>query len=91
MNVDGGPESRLTRRPRYDTDPVFSPDGTRIAFVSNSDGNSEIYLMNADGTGVLRLTRDLANDINPYWSPDGKKLIFTSDRTGKYGLYEIDL
>lgn len=91
ISVDDGIEKRLTNRPRYDVDPVFSPDGGRIAFVSNTDGNSEIYMMNADGSGVLRLTRDVGDDLSPHWSPDGKKLIFASNRTGKYAIYEIDL
>jgi TolB protein len=91
VSVDGGPERRLTDRPRYDVDPAFSPDGRRIAFVSNTDGNAEIYVMNADGSGILRLTRDTSNDFYPHWSPDGKTLIFSSDRSGKYGIYQIDL
>jgi TolB protein len=91
VDVDGGPERRLTNRPRYDVDPAFSPDGRRIAFSSNTDGNFEIYVMNADGTGVVRLTRDLGRDLMPRWSPDGRKVIFTSDRSGRYAIYEIDL
>jgi Tol biopolymer transport system component len=91
ISLDGGTEKRLTERPGYDVDGAFSPDGSRIAFVSQADGNSEIYVMNADGTGVLRVTRDAKSDVSPRWSPDGKKLIFTSDRSGKYALYEIDV
>jgi len=91
VSSDGGPETRLTHRPRFEVDAVVSPDGKRMAFVSNGDGNPEIYLMNIDGSGVLRLTRDLGNDYFPHWSPDGKKLIFTSNRTGKYAIYEIEV
>jgi Tol biopolymer transport system component/TolB-like protein/Tfp pilus assembly protein PilF len=91
INVDGGTVRRLTYRRRYDVDPAYSPDGSRIAFVSNTDGNSEIYVMNADGSALLRLTRDLGEDLNPAWSPDGKRLIFTSNRTGKYSIYEMDV
>jgi len=60
-----------------------------IAFVSDTDGNAEIYLMNADGTGLLRLTRNLANDSTPQFSKDGKRIIFSSNRNGKFALYEI--
>src|SRR5262249_23895126 len=56
------PEKRLTFRRLYDVQPVFSPDGTRIVFSSNADGNMEIYMMNADGSGLLRLTRDRGHD-----------------------------
>jgi TolB protein len=83
------PERRLTFRRGYDVYPVFSPSGKRIAFVSNADGNPEIYVMNADGTGLLRLTRDPADDITPRWSPDETKLIFSSNRGGKFALYEL--
>ena len=44
--------------------PVFSPDGARIAFTSNRDGNSEIYVMNRDGSGVRRLTNHPAIDVD---------------------------
>ena len=83
------PERRLTFRRRWDFYPVFSPDGRHIAFVSNSDGNSEIYLMNADGSGLLRLTRDPAEDTQPSWAPDGRRVVFSSNRGGKFGIYEL--
>jgi len=63
-----------------DFDPVWSPDGTQIAFTSDRDGNNEIYVMNADGTGVVRLTNEPGNDAQPAWSPDGTKLLFISNR-----------
>jgi Tol biopolymer transport system component/DNA-binding winged helix-turn-helix (wHTH) protein/tetratricopeptide (TPR) repeat protein len=91
VSFDGGAERRLTYRPKYDVGAVYSPDGSRIAFVSTADGSSEIYVMNADGSGIVRLTRDVGSDIYPQWSPDGKRLIFTSDRSGKYAIYEIDV
>ena len=50
----------------------------QIAFVSDRDGNFEIYLMNADGSSQTRLTNNPATDFQPAWSPDGKKIAFTS-------------
>jgi len=50
----------------------------QIAFVSDRDGNFEIYLMNADGSSQTRLTNSPATDFQPAWSPDGKKIAFTS-------------
>lgn len=91
VNLDGSSFRRLTTRPRYDADASYSPDGSKIAFGSNTDGNLEIYVMNADGSGIVRITRDMASDVFPRWSPDSKKLIFTSDRTGKWAIYEIQL
>ncbi len=52
-----------------DSDPAWSPDGTKIAFSTSRDGNFEIYVMNADGTGPTRLTNDPANDRFAAWSP----------------------
>ena len=88
--VDGS-ERQLTTRPRVNGHPALSPDGKRIAFSSNADGNWEIYLMNSDGSGQVRLTRNRAEDITPSFSPDGSKLIFSSKRSGKLALYEIAL
>ena len=54
----------------------------KIAFVSDRDGNLEIYLMNTDGTNQIDLTNNPANDWDPVLSPDGKKIAFVSDREG---------
>ena len=66
---------------------VFSPDGTRIAFSSNRDGNTEIYVMNVDGSGIRRLTNHPAADAVPTWSPTGTQIAFTSDRSGTPQIY----
>ena len=87
----GEAEKRLTFRRRWDGHPAVSPNGKRIAFTSETDGNSEIYLMNSDGTGLLRVTRNLATDITPQFSGNGTKIIFSSNRGGKFALYEIDI
>ena len=71
--------------------PVFSPDGTRLAFVSNADGNEEIYLVNTDGTGLVRLTRNTADDNSPQFSRDGKQIIFSSNRGGRFAIYSADI
>ena len=84
---------RLTNNSAADTDPVLSPDGTKIAFASTRDGSSSIYMMDADGTDVVRLTNG-PGDIQPAFSPDGSKIIFSSYRldiaAGKQGI-TVDL
>ncbi|HBB94851.1 MAG TPA: hypothetical protein DC054_05620 [Blastocatellia bacterium] len=81
MNWDGSAPTRLTYATYDDSAPVWSPDGTRIAFQSFRNGvNSQIYVMNADGTGQVNISNTTANDIEPSWSPDGTKIAFASDR-----------
>lgn len=60
------------------TDPAWSPDGTRIAFASNKDGNFDIYSMTSDGTDVQQLTRTDEQEAEPAWSPDGKTIAYAS-------------
>ena len=64
----------------------------RILFVSNRDGNNEIYLMNSDGSDELNLTNNPANDRHPSWSPDGQRLTFASRRDGdNFDIYLLDI
>lgn len=59
------------------TDPTWSPDSRWIAFNSERDGNSEIYLMRPDGSAQSRLTQNDRVDERPAWSPDSRKLAFS--------------
>lgn len=62
-----------------DSMPAWSPDGSRIAFVSNRDQQNEIYVMDADGSDQRRvLARPSRDDLFPRWSPDGTRLVFAS-------------
>ncbi|WP_396623355.1 hypothetical protein [Luteitalea sp.] len=70
--------------------PAFSPDGTRLAFMTNRDGNMEIYVVNRDGSSLRRVTRHPGNDSTPTWSPAGNQIAFTSDRSGSPQIYIVD-
>lgn len=75
-----------------DEQPRWSPDGTRIAFVSNRGGSYNIYTMDADGRNVVRHTDHAGNDRDPSWLPDGQSLVFSSDRdrgVGRSDLYRL--
>jgi Tol biopolymer transport system component len=74
MRPDGTGAVRLTDTSSYDGDPVWAPDGTRIAFVSDRAGSSDIWVMNSDGSAQARLTS--GQDDRPSWSPDGTRLVF---------------
>lgn len=86
-----GTERLIASRPNNDIQSTFSNDGSRIAFVSLSDGNPEIYIVNTDGSAMLRMTRNVASDANPVFSFDGSSLLFTSNRSGRYAIYELSL
>ena len=70
--------------------PIWSPDGSKIAFTTNRDGNPEIYVMNKDGSGVRRMTNSPGIDVSPTWSPTGGQLAWVSDRTGTARIYIMD-
>ncbi len=80
MNPDGTQQVNLTNDSGADRSAAWSPDGTKIAFVTTRGGDSEIYVMNADGTDPKNLTNHPDSDYFPAWSPDGAKIAFMTDR-----------
>ena len=81
MGADGGNRENLSNHPVDDKQPDWSPDGTKIAFISNRNlGVYQIYVMDADGTNQIRLTDGPRRKQDPDWSPDGKQIAFTVHR-----------
>jgi WD40 repeat protein len=90
MNADGSDQVRLTNNGVIDDLPAWSPDGTKLTFVSRRDGNAEIYTMNADGSAPTRITNNPAHDEDPAWSPDGTRIAFQSIRDGIEEIYVMN-
>jgi len=67
--------------------PNWSPDGKKIAFASDRDGDSEVYVINVDGSGLVQLTENDGYDGRPRWSPDGTQIAFETDRDGDWDIF----
>ena len=74
----------ITHNSTNDWDPAWLPDGRRIAFNSDRNGDRDIYVMNADGSDVVQLTDNPGGDGDPAWSPDGRWIAFISQRDGDW-------
>jgi TolB protein len=72
IDIASGRVTELTDDPAHDSDPVWSPDGSTIAFTSDRGGTAQVCLMRPDGSKV----RCLTDGVQPAWSPDGKSLTF---------------
>jgi len=98
MNADGSNVTRLTNNTTGDNFPHYSPDGSKIVFVSNRDapssqapfGKWEVYLMNADGSSQTRLTTDAALAERPSFL-NAAKILFDSDRSGPINIYAVNV
>jgi Tol biopolymer transport system component len=92
MNADGSGVVQLTATPGLDEQPVWSPDGSRIAFASIRVGSNglDIYVMDANGQNVKRLTTTTGSDTAPAWSPNGAKIAFQSMRDGNSEIYVMN-
>ena len=86
---DGSGLVNHTNDPAFDTDPAFSPDGTKLAFSSFRDGPQSVFTMNLDGSGLMRLVSLPSGDREPAYSPDGSRIAFTSFRDGNAEIYSM--
>jgi len=87
VEIDTGQITSLSSTEITDSMPAWSPDGQRIVFVSDQDGDIDIYTMKADGSERVRLTHDSGRNVHPAWSSDGSKIVFISTRDGEGDIY----
>ena len=94
-NIDGTEPRRLTENSFFDNYPVWSPDGTRIAFVSNRGDREDrgdpdkLYTMAADGSDVRRLSTKHVAKHPPAWSPNGRRIAFVGKDDNGLAVYTV--
>ena len=93
VNPDGSGLTRLTNDEFFDGQPVWSPDGRKLAFWSGRgvNGTSDIFVMNPDGSGMTNVTNTGdRGESEPAWSPDGSKIAFMADTTSGVSLFSMN-
>jgi tricorn protease len=85
----GGEARLLVSHPAYDSRPLYSPDGARLAFVSTRTGNGDIYILTLANGQLKRVTFDDALDQLDAWSRDGRSLYFSSGSKDVNGMNDI--
>lgn len=90
LNADGGNARVILGGMPFESQPVFSPDGRRIAFLSDRSGSENLWIANADGSSPRQLTRDEDDRmfVSPAWSPDGQ-YVYVARSVPSYGIFEL--
>ena len=78
VNSNGGEAVRLTTQDSYESSPVWSPDGKKIAFASDRFGSNDVFIMSADGGSARRLTRNSTGEVPTAFTPNGRAVVFNA-------------
>jgi tricorn protease len=89
LATEGGAARRVTLHEANDIKPRISPDGSKVAFSANREGNYDVWITPVEGGAPKQLTFHSSYDIISDWSPDGKTVLFYSSRNGRYDLWTI--
>lgn len=87
-SANGTAIMQITNDPAHDVTPVFSPDGSKIAFASDRSGNWDLYIVDIQGGRPVQITNEPTQDLSPSFSPDGKWLVYASYGT-QSGAWEM--
>ena len=89
MKADGSGLTNLTNNPATDTSPAWSPDGTRLAFLSDRNGQLDILSMKSDGSDLTQLTNSAENEFGFWWSPNGTQIAYYATSAQDPNLHDI--
>ncbi len=87
----GGKAKRITDYFNDARQPVWAPDGSRLAYFAYRDGGYDLWTIKPDGSDMKKLTEGPYDDREPVFSPDGKTIAFSSDRSGNYDIWTLDV
>ena len=98
MDISGYNQVNLTQHGSIDKYPQFSPDGSKLVFVSDREGDYDIFIMTLDwyggyiryrGINLINLSSQLGNDVYPEFSPTGLEITFESFQNDNYEIFII--
>lgn len=97
VDIEVNGATQLTDMPNGACQPAWSPDGSKLVFISPCKGmddiyyNASLYIINADGTGLTQIAPGPGGDFDPAWSPDGESILFTSLRSGQMEIFSVSV
>lgn len=89
-NRDDNTKTKLTGNASFLSEPVFSPDGNKIAYMSDLTNDNEIWVTDVTSGKNLKLTSSKGLDTSPSWTPDGRQICFVSNRAGNPQVFIIN-